>query len=287
MTLPISVLMITLNEAHNMRAVLENLDGFAERVFILDSYSRDDTVSIALEHGAHVVQRRFRGFGDQWNFALDAMPVTTPWVMKLDPDERLSEALKTSIRQAITTGNADGFEIRRRLWFMTRPLPIHQNVLRIWRAGQCRFSDVLVNEYPQVAGKIALLEGDLEHHDSPNLHHWFDKQNHYMTGEALTRYRGDDLAAEPRLFGASLQRRMWLKTVFWRIPGRYGLLYLYHLFWIGAWRAGRIGLVWARLRTELYRSQEFKTLEMQINPDAATPVASGPGTPDPRVEQAD
>ena len=86
--------MITLNEGHNMAAVLENLRGWAQEVFIVDSYSKDDTVDIALKHGAHVVQRQFRGFGDQWNFAMSQLPITAPWTMKLDPDERLTDALK-------------------------------------------------------------------------------------------------------------------------------------------------------------------------------------------------
>ena len=37
--------------------------GWAREVFVVDSYSADDTVSLALRHGARVVQRRFRGFG--------------------------------------------------------------------------------------------------------------------------------------------------------------------------------------------------------------------------------
>lgn len=98
---PLAVIMISLNEAHNMEAVLENLNGFAREVFLLDSFSSDATVDIALAGGVHVVQRRFRGFGDQWNFALNHMPVTAPWVMKLDPDERLTDELKTSIRAAL------------------------------------------------------------------------------------------------------------------------------------------------------------------------------------------
>jgi len=47
------------------------------------------------------VQRRFRGFGDQWNFALRELPITAPWTMKLDPDERLSDTLKQEIASAI------------------------------------------------------------------------------------------------------------------------------------------------------------------------------------------
>src|SRR6202022_3823130 len=88
---PIAVVMIALNEAHNMESVLQNLAGWAQEVFLVDSYSSDGTVDVALKHGVHVVQREFRGFGDQWNFALRELPITAPWTMKFDPDERLSE----------------------------------------------------------------------------------------------------------------------------------------------------------------------------------------------------
>ena len=94
---PVAVVMISLNEGHNLEAVLQNLAGWAQEVFLVDSYSQDDTVDIALRHGVQVVQRRFRGFGDQWNFALRELPITAPWTMKLDPDERLSDELKARI----------------------------------------------------------------------------------------------------------------------------------------------------------------------------------------------
>lgn len=60
---PVAVVMISLNEGHNMEAVCRNLAGWAQEVFLVDSYSQDDTVNIALRHGIHVVQRRFRGSG--------------------------------------------------------------------------------------------------------------------------------------------------------------------------------------------------------------------------------
>ena len=50
-------------------------------------------MDIALRHGVYVVQRKFDGFGDQWNFALQ-LPIAAPWTMKLDPDERLTDELK-------------------------------------------------------------------------------------------------------------------------------------------------------------------------------------------------
>jgi len=277
--------MITLNEAHNMEAVLSNLKGWAQEVFLVDSYSADDTVDIALRHGVHVVQRRFRGFGDQWNFALRELPITAPWTMKLDPDERLSDVLKRNLANAMQRGEADGFTMQRRLWFMGRPLPVRQDILRAWKTGRCRFSDVLVNEHPLVEGSIAHVTGDMEHHDSPDLHHWLEKQNAYTTSEAIAGDQGRALSAQPQLFGNRLERRMWIKKNYRRFPGRYLILFLYHYLIQGAWRAGWVGYAWSRLRSDVYRLWDYKLREIRITGRLPLKRPCGPGQPDARVAQ--
>lgn len=260
---PLAIVMISLNEAHNMRAVLANLKGLAQEVFLVDSFSSDETVQIAEASGVHVVQRAFTGFGDQWNFALQELPISAPWTMKLDPDERITPELAQNIRIALEHDDFDGFEMNRRLWFMGTPMPVRQHILRIWRTGHCRFSDVLVNEHPIVEGRIGHLAGDMEHHDSPDLHHWFDKQNRYTTAEAKSRFENRNLAAAPRIFGTALERRMWLKRAYRKIPFRHMLMFLYCLLWLGAWRSGRPGLIWSRLRANVFRMREDKLYEMQ------------------------
>lgn len=286
-TAPVAVVMISLNEAHNMEAVLKNLTGWAQEVFLVDSYSADATVDIALRHGVHVVQRGFRGFGDQWNFALTDLPITAPWTMKLDPDERLTEKLKSSIQSLVTSGMQDGIVIQRRLWFMGAVLPVKQPILRIWHTGACRFTDVAVNEHPLVEGKLTHALGNLEHHDSPDLDHWVVKQNRYSTTEAASLLEGRAQAVPPRFFGNALERQMWLKRNFWKMPGRYAILFLYHLLFVGAWRAGRVGWIWAHLRTEVYRMWEYKLFEMKRLGYVPTKIPAHPGAPDMRVQQYD
>jgi glycosyltransferase involved in cell wall biosynthesis len=282
----LAVVMISLNEARNMRAVLENIKSFAQEIFLVDSYSTDETVDIALSYGVHVVQRRFRGFGDQWNFALHELPITSSWTMKLDPDERVTTELAASIREAVM-GDADGYIMERRLWFMARPMPVRQDILRIWRTGQCRFSDVLVNEHPIVEGTIGRLKGHLEHHDSPNLHHWFDKQNRYTSAEALTTFERRDLAATPRLFGNGLERRMWLKSIYRFIPFRHTIMLLYCLVVLGSWRAGKPGFVWARLRALVFKMREDKLTELRILKQAYEIPSGHAGVPRDDVPQFD
>ena len=286
-TTPVAVVMISLNEAHNLEAVLQNLAGWAQQVFLVDSCSADETVSIALRHGVQVVQRRFKGFGDQWNFALNELPITAPWTMKLDPDERLSDELKASIQRLVNAGDQEGIVIQRRLWFMGAVLPVQQPILRVWRTGACRFTEVAVNEHPLVDGRMKYAMGYLEHHDSPDLDHWLTKQNRYTTAEAISQFEGRALALPPRLFGSPLERRMWFKRNFWKVPGRYLILFLYHLLVVGAWRAGRVGWIWARLRTEVYRLWEYKRFEMDRLGHVPVKIPAHPGEPDPRVRLYD
>lgn len=284
---PVTVVMISLNEAHNMREVLENLKGFAQEVILVDSYSVDDTVSIALEYGVRVAQRKFFGFGDQWNFAINKLPISAPWTMKIDPDERLSDELKENISRAIGNNQADGFSFERRLWFMGKVLPVRQEILRVWRTGKCRFTDVSVNEHPLVDGRIEFLPGIMEHRDSPDLEHWLSKQNRYTTMEAVWQMAGKDLAAAPKLFGNTLERRMWLKRNFWKVPGRYFALFLYNYIVLGAWKAGRAGYIWARLRSDVYRLWEYKFIEMKITGLSPAKIPTGIGSPDSRAMQID
>jgi len=286
-TAPVAVVMISFDEAHNMAEVLDNLAGWAQEVFLVDSYSRDDTVDIALARGVTVVQRAFRGFGDQWNYAVRELPITAPWTMKLDPDERLTPELKASIQRAIAGDGHAALILRRRLWFMGRPLHVRQEILRLWRTGTCRFADVAVNEHPLVEGPAMRVAGDLEHHDSPSLHLWFDKQNRYTTAEAIAGVRNDGLSARPRLFGNALERRMWLKRAYWRTPFRHQAMYLFCLFGQGVWRSGRAGFIWARLRVTVFRMIEDKRREMDWQGQVQTLPPIVRGEPHPGAIQAD
>jgi glycosyltransferase involved in cell wall biosynthesis len=281
----ITVILISLNEGHNMDAVLKNIKGWAQEIFLVDSYSSDDTIDIALRHGVNVVQRKFRGFGDQWNFALRELPITSPWTMKLDPDERLSDKLKIAITNELKNSNVSAICFDRRLWFMGKPLPIKQEVLRIWQTGSCMFSDVTVNEHPMVKGPVTKVKGELEHLDSPDLEHWLEKQNLYTTSEALIFHNGSKLSEEPRLLGSKLQRRMWLKKNFHYLPFRYFLLFIFNYIIKGAFRSGWVGYAWSCLRSDVMRFRDYKRKEIAITGRMPSKRKYGPGKPDVRVQQ--
>jgi hypothetical protein len=104
----------------------------------------------------------------------------------------------------------------------------------------------------------------MEHLDSPDLHHWWDKQNRYTTMRAIELAEGESLSAEPKLFGSTLERRMFFIKCFFKIPFRYQMQWLYEMFIRGVWRDGMVGLTWARLRINVRRLCELKVKEIRI-----------------------
>ncbi|MEI7997776.1 MAG: hypothetical protein WCH01_23060, partial [Methylococcaceae bacterium] len=231
------------------------------------------------------VQRRFRGFGDQWNFALHALPICAHWTMKLDPDERLSDELKANLFLAMQQNAGAGLSMVRQLWFMGQALPVSQSLIRVWRTGCCQFTDVAVNEHPIVTGTIVPVDGIMAHHDSPDLEHWLDKQNRYTTAEAIMAFQKSPMADTPRLLGTHFQRRMWLKKHFDKLPFIYFFLFLYHYLWQGAWRAGWVGYAWSRLRLDVMRFRYYKRREIEIIGRLPLKRVYGSGKPDDRVPQ--
>lgn len=281
----IAVIMITLNEAHNLERVFKNLQGWADEIFVLDSYSRDSTVDLCIKNQVKIVQKKFLGFGNQWNHALNAFDIKSDWVIKIDPDEILSEELKNNIKNLTKENNFDGYYINRRLWFLDKPLPVNQRILRIWKKGLCKFSDSLVNEYPQVNGELGYCPGELKHFDSPNLYHWLYKQNKYTTAEALAVHRQLGFAAMPKIFGTSLERRMFIKKYFYKFPFRYQILFLYHYLYLGAFKAGKVGWIWSNLRCQVYRVTDYKIYEFKLLGELSNSIELGSGEPDLRCEQ--
>ena len=231
------------------------------------------------------MQRKFRDFGDQWNFALEAQTISAKWTMKLDPDERLTPEFKSECLRQIESTDNDAFYVNLKLFFMGKKLPVSINGLRLWRTGKARMSKVAVNEHLLVDGPVGQILSFIEHHDSPDLDHWCEKQNRYTTAEAMIAFKNQDLADVQKFWGTKLQRRMWIKKRFWSIPFRYQILFLYHYLYLSAWKSGWVGYVWSRLRSDVYRYTEYKFREMCITQKVPTKRKYGPGKPDPRLKQ--
>lgn len=262
----LSVIMLTLNEEFHIGDAIDNVIDIAQEIFILDSLSSDKTIDIALEKGVTVIQRPFTNFGDQWNFALENFPIKTEWVLKMDPDERLSNEVIESIKSIVNNPHSlDAYEATFRLWFMGKPLHKKLNgIVRLWKFEKCKFSNVAVNEHILVKGKIGKIQGIVEHLDSRDLHHWIEKQNKYTSLLTIQNAEGLKFAVTPKLLGNNVERRMFFMKLFFKLPFRYTFQMLYELFILGAIRDGMVGIEYAKARVMVRKWRELKIKESKI-----------------------
>lgn len=187
----LSVILITKNEAANIRACLE-LVSWADEIIVVDSGSSDDTVAICHEFTPHVfVKTDWQGFGIQKNRAL--AHASKDWVLSLDADERVTPELRTQLINAMTEGRHGGFYLPRLSQFCGKFIR-HSGwypdyVLRLFKRGTARFSDDLVHESVQLQGRTGKLTSPLLHYSYLTRDDVERKVEHYSDSAAQQMLR--------------------------------------------------------------------------------------------------
>jgi glycosyltransferase involved in cell wall biosynthesis len=177
----LSVTLITLNEESNIRDCLESVR-FADEIIVVDSGSRDLTLSIAKEFKAQVFQEPWKGFAEQKNSAQDK--TKGPWVLNIDADERVTEALRLEI-QKVLQGDPPvaGFRMSRKNFFCGQWIrhggwyPNYQT--RLYRKDAGRFAAREVHEQVEVTGPVGTLNSPLEHYTYYSLSDYFKRMDRY------------------------------------------------------------------------------------------------------------
>ena len=185
----LSAIIITRNEAANLPECLASL-AFCDEIVVLDNRSADGTAEIAAKAGARVVQKpEFAGFGLQKQAVLEA--ATADWVLSIDADERVPEALAHEIRAAIERDDHAGYRIKRKTFFLGRYLRYGgwypDRVLRLARRSAARFSNDAVHERLDVDGSVGDLESDMLHMSYRTIDDVLAKQRRYARLSAQAR----------------------------------------------------------------------------------------------------
>ena len=98
MSTPLSIIILTYNEADVLAHTMQAAATVANELMVVDSFSEDNTVSIAKEHGATRIEKRaFKNWADQRNWAMEQS--LNPWVLFIDADEVLDKQLISSLHQ--------------------------------------------------------------------------------------------------------------------------------------------------------------------------------------------
>jgi glycosyltransferase involved in cell wall biosynthesis len=293
----LTVIILTLNEETNLAAALDSVQGWAEEIFVVDSFSTDRTVDLALSRaaaGVRVVQHRFENYAAQWNWALEKLPIRTEWILKLDADERVPAEFKAEFERVLADPRNPqvAYYFRRRIVFLGRPLQWGVSGanwdVRIWKHAYARFENRCVNEHllPR-GGPVGRLQTMVEHYDYKDLTAWIEKQNRYSAMEALIRIRGEDPSTIRRLFGSKTERSNWLRNLFYRLPFRHLLYFLLGAVVRGGFLDGLRGLHYALLRTLNFYFIDLKVQEHRLTGKLPQVPKRVLGSPHPQVVNSD
>ena len=237
---------VTLNEEDRLRACLESVV-WAEDLVVIDAGSSDKTVAIAREFTDRVQFRAWDGYGTQKNFAIGQC--RGDWILSLDADERVSEALRKEIQATLGREPREaGFFVPRRNLFQGRWMrhgglyPDRQ--LRLFRRGQGAFVERAVHESVRVEGPTGRLRTPLIHESYRSVADVVTRLNRYSDLAAA------DLAAAGR--GGSLV------DLLARPAWRFVSMYLLRAGFLDGWR----GLLLARLHAHYVFVRAAKVREL-------------------------
>jgi len=265
----IAVVILAYNEAIHLPRALDHIRGFAREIFVVDSFSTDNTVELAKAGAAQVLQHPFQNYARQFEWALENAPISSDWVMRLDADEIIEADLAAEIVAVLPTLPPDvtGVNLHRKTIFQGKfirwggryPLTL----LRIWRRGKARIEDRWMDEHMYLTdGCTVTFRGGFSDHNLYDLTFFTAKHNSYASREALDVLNQRLHLFEPQLAlsGQATAKQAKVKrflkeSVYNRLPFEISatLFFLYRYVVQLGFLDGRPGLIYHVLQGFWYR----------------------------------
>lgn len=278
--LDLTVVILTKDEELHIERCIENVLPIAKEIYVIDSFSTDRTLEIAARYPTvKILQNRWiNNYAHQFNWALDQLPPSTGWVLRLDADEYLMPELVEEIRQKLPLlgENMSGVVLNRRHIFMGKWMkrgiyPV--KLMRIFRYGHGRCEQRLMDEHIQLtSGDIVEFQNDFCDHNLNNLSWFCHKHVNYAVREAA-----DLLDIEYGITGAAQsddskeisrqaiekrnkKHKYARQPLFWRSTA----YFLYRYILKGAFLEGKEGFLFTFIQGWWYRTLvDAKVLEIK------------------------
>lgn len=240
---PLAACIIAYNEAERIAECVRSVS-FCDEVVLVDAHSSDATRRIAAALGARVIERDWPGYRSQKQFAVQACQCD--WVLCLDADERVSEALRLEIERLRDAGFAGhaGWSIPRVTDYFGRFLR-HGNaypdrLVRLFDRRRGGWVGREIHERSAVTGSVGRLRGELLHYSYRSL------TDHELRMQRYAALMAESLHAEGR--------RASLAAVVVHPAWRFVRGYILRLGFLDGWR----GLAFALVETGYVRAKYLK-----------------------------
>jgi glycosyltransferase involved in cell wall biosynthesis len=211
----VTAVLLCYNEAPNIERVLAKLDWVAE-IVVLDSGSDDGTLDVLARHAnVRCLYRRFDSHASQWNYAIAATGIATEWVLALDADYILTDALVEEMVALDPAPELCGYKTQFIYCMSGRPVrgTLYPPVTTLYRRASGHYQQDGHTQRLQLAGRRGDLRARIMHDDRKPLSRWLRSQEQYAGLEAdfLLGKSGSELNLQDRL------RRMLIVTP-WLVP---------------------------------------------------------------------
>ena len=262
----VGIILLVYNEEIHLKRCLDNLLLLTSNIYVVDSYSNDNTLDILNEYGIHYVQNKFLNQSHQLNFAIKNYPFNTNWILRVDCDELLTLELINEIKKSNLLNiksNISGFYIKRKVKFFNKILnfgninPIW--LLRLWKRGKGVCDDKWMDEKIIISDqKTAKLQNLIIDNNLNNLTWWINKHNDYSNREALEILKNKHLANNNSFVSDYYSIDFFifiLKSIYNKSPIflRSFLLFFYSYFLKLGILDGLPGFIWNVLQVFWYR----------------------------------
>jgi glycosyltransferase involved in cell wall biosynthesis len=280
-----SFIILTYNEEQHLPRLLNSIAELNAEIFVLDSGSTDQTLTIATNYGAHIKSNPFENHPKQWNFALKNFEVQTPWTIGLDSDQIVTPELFKQLQEFKNENfqHINGIYFNRKNYFRGKWIRFGgyypKYLLKMIRTN-IGYSDLNENMDHRfiVTGETRIWKNGhiLEENLKENkISFWIDKHNKYSDLIALEEIeRRDNLRQQtinPKFWGSPDERIAWLKRLWWKLPlGLRPFIYFsYRLFFKLGIFDGSTGILfhflqgfWFRLIVDLKIKEIIKSKEV-------------------------
>lgn len=257
--LDISVIILTYNEEIHIRRCIENVYPFVKDIFIVDSFSTDNTLLIAGEYEkVTILQNKWENQqAKQLNWGLKHAPIRTKWVLRLDADEYLLPELIEELKQKVPVlpENVSGIAFKRRHYFLGKWMkrgiyPVR--LLRLFRYGKAMCELRLMDEHIQLLeGECVDFEYDFVDHNLNNLSWFCHKHVDYAVRDAADLLNMelnllDKKEVEKKMLGKQAVYKRKIKSRYARLPlfWRSFFYFIYRYFLKGGFLDGKEGFLW-------------------------------------------
>lgn len=267
---PVSILILTLNEEVNIADCLDSVS-WCDDIVVLDSFSSDRTIEIALAKGARVHERAFDSYAAQRNFGLQQIRYKHRWVLMLDADERVPDELRAEMARVLERAEpgVSLYLLRRRDHLFGRWIR-RSSGYPTWFGRLAKIGEVWVerpiNEEYRTRGRSVELQGHIDHYPfNKGISAWIAKHDRYSTMEAeLCSQRPVERTSVRDLWTRDpLKRRRALKQLAFELPGRPLLMFIALYVFKGGMFDGAAGFTFSALRAWYEYMIDCKRVELE------------------------